>query len=56
MVIDARQRALEKLSYIFYLKRIQRRQQGYSQQDWKRAEKLLDYLTHRTGLFERIMK
>lgn len=56
MIIDAKKRALEKLAFLFYLKRVQRNQNGNANSDWQRAIKILDYLTHRTGLFERIMK
>lgn len=56
MVIDARKRAVEKLAYIFYLKRKQRNQFGNSLMDYMRAEHVVDYLKKRIGLFERIMK
>jgi hypothetical protein len=56
MVIDIEKRALNILSYLFYLKRIQRKQQGDANFDWKRAKRFLDYCKKRPNLIEKIME
>lgn len=55
MVIDAEKRALINLSYILYLKRTKRHQQGNAMNDWKRAEKILQFCKQRIDLIEKIM-
>jgi hypothetical protein len=46
-----RQRSLEKLAYRYYLKNPNRS----SEENWKKAEKILNYIDKRKSLIERLL-
>ena len=56
MVIGLKIRALNKLAYLFYLKRIKRNKKGNSLTDWQKANAFLDFCKNRPNLIKRIMK
>lgn len=56
MVIGLKLRALNKLAYLIYLKRVKRNLQGNPITDWRKAEQIFRFCSKRPDLIWRIMK
>jgi len=55
MVTGLRLRALNKLAYLIYSKRVTRNKRGNPITDWRKAEKILTFCKNRPNLIWRLI-